>query len=53
MGSGTGRNLIPKVVKPLGSGFKAQIKIFSSREDFAWTWFEGLAVCEAYGRTSK
>lgn len=49
-GSGTGRDIIPKVVKPLGSGKLAQLKFYSSREDFAWTWVGGNAICESFGR---
>lgn len=52
-GSGSGRSFIKKVIKPRGSGFKAQIKIYSSQEDFAWTWAEGIAHCESFGRVSR
>ncbi len=42
-GSGTGRTLIKKTIFPSGSGFRAQIKLYSEQEGFAWEYVDGLA----------
>lgn len=52
-GSGTGRDIIPKTIKPRGSGLLAQIKIYSSLDNFSYTWMGGLATCHRYGRPTK
>ena len=49
--SGAGRPLIKKTIYPVGSGSKAQIRLYSSQEDFAWTFLEGVVNIDTMGNS--